>query len=61
MTKYRIRNMNDETIMVKSKEQMDEWIKKWNVKDKDWNKVDLRKAKGGMVVRCNGKMLRVHT
>ena len=59
--KYRITGIeNWDTLMVKDAEHMKEWIAKYNGTDKDGNKVDLRKAKHGAVVRVNGKMLRVH-
>ena len=61
MTTYRIEMLNDfRTLMVKTSDEMKMWIEKYNVTDKNGGKVDLRKAKGGMVVRVNGKMLRVH-
>lgn len=50
---------NSEVLMVKTPEQMKEWIKKYNVTDKNGKKADLRKATDGYVVRVNGKMLRV--
>lgn len=62
MKTYRIEMLEKwEIVMTKTKEEMKAWIEKYNVTDKDGNKVDLRKAKGGVVVRANGKLLRVHT
>lgn len=58
---YSIQNLNCETVMVKTKEDFKAWVRKFNVTDKSGNKVDLRKASGGMVVKVNGKFLRVHT
>lgn len=61
MTVYRITMFDDiEVVMLKTTEQMKEWIKKYNVTDPRGNKVDLRKARGGMNLRVNGKLLRVH-
>lgn len=60
-TNYSIQNLNSETLMVKTKEEFKAWANRFNVTDKDGNRVDLRKANGGMVVRANGKLLRVHT
>lgn len=60
MKTYRIEKFEAwETIMVKTTEQMKEWIKKFNVTGKNGEPVDLRKAHDGMVVRANGKLLRI--
>lgn len=62
MKNYRIELLEKwEIVMTKTTEEMKSWIEKYNVTDKDGNKVDLRKAKGGCVVRANGKLLRIYT
>ena len=60
-TNYSIRTLENNTIMVKTKEQFKDWVKKYNAESKDGGRVDLRNAKGGMVIRVNGKLLRVAT
>ena len=57
---YAIRNLENETLMIKDTDQMKDWIKKYNVTDKSGKRVDLRNAKGGMVARVNGKMVRIY-
>lgn len=57
---YDIRNLENEILMTKDTDQMKDWIKKYNVTDKNGKRVDLRNAKGGMVARANGKMVRIY-
>ena len=62
MEQYRITLVEEfDTIMVKNTEQMKAWIKKYGITTHKGDKVDLRKARGGIVVNVNGKLLRVRS
>lgn len=58
--RYDIRNLANEPLMIKDADQMKDWVKKYNVTDKNGKRVDLRNAKGGMVARANGKLVRIY-
>jgi len=58
--RYDIRNLANETLITKDADQMKDWIKKYNVTDKNGKRLDLRNAKGGVVARANGKLIRIY-
>lgn len=56
---YNISTLEHEFLRTKTKEEMKEWISKYDVKDLKGNKPDLRRANrnSNLVVRVNGKLI----
>lgn len=56
---YIISTLEREFLTRKTKEEMKEWISKYNVKDHKGNNPDLRRANrnSSLVVRVNGKQV----